>query len=230
MSWWGAELNDPRPPDPRDLDLGGATVTRAQRPRDTASRLRIVIAAVVVALAASGCAAPTQAAAGAGAPSAAGAAAPAPDAGTGTPPLAEACPSIDMVHAWGGIDWVEDSIQDGVDRVAECDYFSVPYDPSSPALVESRYIIMLSTWDTPADVQLDRVRTDAQSAGGEVADVDVAGFPGLRFVDGQGLSCQLIARTGDSSTALVVLADPADEMDDECAVAERLLAALVTQP
>lgn len=217
-------------PDPGRHDLDEATAPRAQRPRAGTSRLREVIGVVVVALAASGCSAPTQTAAGATAPPPAAAVAPAPGGGTSPPPLAAACPSIDTVHAWGGIDWVEDSIQDGVDRVAECDYFSVPYDPSSPALVESRYIIMLSTWDTPADAQLERVRTDAQAAGGEVADVDVAGFPGLRFVDGAGLSCQLIARTGDSSTALVVLADPADEMDDECAVTERLLVALVTRP
>jgi hypothetical protein len=189
---------------------------------------RVGAAVVVLSFGLAGCSQPTSTTASPPDGEAAGAAAPV-DAGAPTPPLRDACPSVETVRGWAGGDWLEDSIQDGIDRAAECDYFSEPYDPASPSLLEGRYVIMLSTWDTPADQQLDRVRADARAAGGEVAEVEVGSFPGLRFVDAEGLSCQLIARTSESSTALVVVADPADEMKDDCEVTERILVGLLAE-
>lgn len=64
-------------------------------------------------------------------------------------------------------------------------------------------------------------------AAARVGDVEVDGVVGLRQEDRRGLVCQLIVATGERPTLLVLVSDPQGEMDDECAVAERVTAGLL---
>ena len=60
-----------------------------------------------------------------------------------------------------------------------------------------------------------------------MTDLNVGNFAGLQAQHPEGLFCQMMLQTGGTSTLLVLVADPADEMSTECEVAERILAGVV---
>lgn len=133
------------------------------------------------------------------------------------------------VQGWARTTWVVDAIADSLPTVGECDYLSVPYDAAGRTHLENRYVLTMTTSNVPADRQLAAFRSAGpRAAGGTVDEVRVGGAAGLRHEDRDGVVCQLVVATGERSTLLVLVSDPKGQMDEDCAIAERVAAGVLT--